>query len=219
MHVDACAVLTLQFLESSFGVGVHRENPSADRRLGTARRKSLDLANGHASARNPASDGESSLGIVDGQECTGMACCDAALLEQILDWLFEPEQSNSIGNCGAILAGALCDLLLRQVKFIDEALKGVRLLDRVEIFALEVFHQRHLQRHLLRDISDDDRNTEQARALRCAPAAFAGDQLEAAGNPADHERLNDAAGMNGASKLVERFFAEAGTRLIGARVN
>ena len=185
----------------------------------TARGEAFDLANRHAAARDPASECEASLRIVDGQECAGMAGCDAAFLEQILDWLLELQQANGVGNRGAVFAGALGDLLLRQVKFISQALEGVRLLDRVEIFALEVFDQRHLQRHLLRDIADDDRNAEQAGALRRSPAAFAGDQLEAPGDPADHQRLHDAAGMNRARKLVESFFAEARARLIGARVN
>src|SRR5271155_519619 len=148
-----------------------------------------------------------------------MACSDAALFEQFLDWLFELKQANGIGDRGAVFASAVRPLFLRQVKFVNEALKGVCLLDRIKVLALEVLHQRHLQRHFLRDVADDDRNAEQARALRRTPAALTGDQLEAAGNSADDERLNDAAGMDGASKLVERCFAEARARLIGARVN
>ncbi len=123
---------------------------SADVRLGAARREAFDLANGHASASDPASDGEASLGIVDGEECASVTGGDAAFLEQVLDWLFELEQANGIGDRGAVFAGALGDLLLREVKFVDQALKGVRLLDRIEIFALEIFHQRHLERHFLR---------------------------------------------------------------------
>ena len=124
---------------------------------------------------------------------------DAAFLEEILDWLFELEQADSIGDCRAIFAAALGDLLLREVKFVNEALKGVRLLDGVEVLTLEVFDQRHLQSHFLRDVAHDDGNAKQSGALRGAPAAFAGNQLEAAGNSADDERLNDAAGMDGAS--------------------
>src|SRR5579863_7203484 len=140
---------------------------------------------------------------------------DAPFLKEILDWLFELKQADGIGDRRAIFSRALGHLLLRQVKLINQALEGMRLLDGVEIFALEIFHQRHLQR----DVSDYDWDTEQARALRCAPAAFAGDQLKAASNSADDERLNDATGMDGASKLVQRFFAEAGTRLVRAWIN
>ena len=74
---------------------------------------------------------------------------DTAFLEQNLDWLFKLEQADGVGNRGPVFAGTLGDLLLREVKFINEALKGVRLLDWIEIFALEIFHQRHLKRHLL----------------------------------------------------------------------
>ena len=121
----------------------------ADVWFGASRCETFNLANRHASASDFTGDAESRLGIGDGQECARVTCCDATFLEKILDRLFELEQANRVGDCGAVFAGAVGDLFLRQVKFVDEALKCVGLLDGVEIFALEVFHQRHLQRHLL----------------------------------------------------------------------
>jgi hypothetical protein len=110
-------------------------------------------------------------------------------------------------------------LFLREAEFVNQALKGVRLFDRVEIFALEIFYQRHFQGHFLRHVPNYDWHAKQARTLSRTPAALSCNELEAAGNFANHERLHDAAGMDGAGKLVQRFFAEAGTRLIGARIN
>jgi len=156
VHVHTRAVLALQLLESGFGIGVDRKCRCADVRLGAASGEALDLANSHASAGDPASDGEASLGIVNGKQRASVTGGDTAFLKQDLDWLFELEEADSIGDCGAVLAGALGDLFLREMKFVDKALKGVRLLDGVEIFALEIFHQRHLQSHLFRDVSDDD---------------------------------------------------------------
>ena len=160
VHVHARAVLALQLLESRFGIGIHRKCRCADVRLGAASGEAFDLANSHASAGDPASDGEASLGIVNGEERARVTGGDTAFLKQNLDWLFELEQADGVGNCGPVFAGAVGDLLLREMKFVNKALKGVRLLDGVEIFALEVFHQRHLQRHFFRDVAHDDRNAE-----------------------------------------------------------
>ena len=160
VHVHTGAVLALQLLESGSGIGVHRKCRCADVRLGATSGEALDLANSHASAGDPASDGEAGVGIVNGEERASVTGGDTAFLKQNLDWLFELEEPDSIGDCGAVLAGALGDLLLREMKFVNKALKGVRLLDGVEIFALEVFHQRHLQRHLFRDVAHDDRDAQ-----------------------------------------------------------
>src|SRR5271154_513175 len=165
MHVHARAVLALQLLEGSFGVGVHRKYGSADVRLGATCRETFDLANRHASPSHPASDGEAGQGIVDGQKCAGVARGDAAFFKQVLDWLFELEQPDGVRDCGSVLAGAGGDLFLREMKLVNQALEGMRLFYWVEILPLEVFHQRHLQRHFFRDVAHYDGYTKQTRAL------------------------------------------------------
>ena len=144
-------------------------------RLGAAARETFDLADRHAASGDFTGDGEARLGIGDGQERARVTCGDAAFFEQILDRFFELEQADGVGDGGAVFPGSFGDLFLRQVKFVNQALESVRLLDGVKILALEVLYQRHFQRHFFRDVADDDRNAEQARALCCAPAAFAGD--------------------------------------------
>src|ERR1051326_3108149 len=59
----------------------------------------------------------------------------------------------------------------------------------------------------------------QPGALSSPPPAFASDELKAIADRANHDRLNDAAGLNRARQFVEGFFAETRTRLIGARLN
>ncbi|MGB8522968.1 MAG: hypothetical protein WCD43_08380 [Candidatus Acidiferrales bacterium] len=51
------------------------------------------------------------------------------------------------------------------------------------------------------------------------PATFASDELVATSNSANNERLDDSAGLNRSRKFVKRFFAEAGSRLIRARID
>ena len=64
---------------------------------------------------------------------------------------------------------------------VDQLLVAERFLDRVEVGALDVLDDRELERGAVVDVAHDDRDLRQPRALRRAPAAFAGDDLVAAG--------------------------------------
>lgn len=118
---------------------------------------------------------------------------DSTFFDEFLNRRLEPEQAQRVGDRGAVFSGAISHLFLRQMKFFREALKGARLLDRIEIFALEIFDQRHLQCHFLRNVAQDNRNACQSRALRRTPATLTGDELVAAPYFADDKRLNDPA--------------------------
>ena len=77
-------------------------------------------------------------------------------------------------------AVAIC--FLREVELVGEAPVGERLFDRVQVLALDVLDERHLEQPLLvaaGDVPDDDRHLEEAGVLRGAPAALAGDDLVA----------------------------------------
>ena len=148
-----------------------------------------------------------------------MSGAEAAFLEQILDRGFELEQPDCVRDSSAVLSGAFGNLLLRQVEFVGEALERVRLLDRVKVLALQVFNQRHFQRHLFRDVAHNRGDAGKAGPLCRAPATLAGNQLVAVSNSARNERLNDSTRADRARKLFERFLPEASSRLIGAGVN
>ena len=119
-----------------------------------------------------------------------MAGRDAALFEQILDRLFETQQAHGVGDRGSIFAGALGDIFLRETEFVAQALKGAGLLDRVQVLALKVLNESHLQR----DFSGTSRTITGTRwsagPLRGAPATLAGNQLIAQTDRSD----DDAAG-------------------------
>ena len=107
----------------------------------------------------------------------------------------------ALRNRGAILAGSCRYFLLSQMKFAHQALKGARLFDGVEVFALNIFDERDLQRGLVGDFTNDGRYAAQAGPLRGAPAPFAGQKLKARADAPQDERLNDAADLNGLSEL------------------
>src|SRR5271156_6954223 len=172
MHVYARSVLALQFLESGLGVRIHRESRRADMRLGAARRETLDLTDRHATASDFTGDAQACLRVGHCQEGACVADGNAAFLEQFLDRFLELEQADGVGDGGAVFPGTLGHLFLREMEFVDEALEGVRLLNRIEILALEVFHQRHLQRHFFRNVTHYDWNAKESRALGCTPATL-----------------------------------------------
>ena len=105
------------------------------------------------------------------------------------------QEPQKIRDRRAVFADGGRDLVLRETEFIGQAPIRLRFVDRVEILALDVFDERHLeQRPLLSgdDFADDDRDAVEARFLRGAPAALAGDDVKAiAASPHDN-RLNDA---------------------------
>lgn len=157
--------------------------------------------------------------VVDGQQGARMSGGEAAFFQKFLDRGFELQEADGVGDGGAVFAGALRDLFLRELKLIDEALKSVGLLNGIEILALQIFDEGHFECEFFGNIAQDDWHTTEASALGGAPTALTRDQLKTIGNFSDDERLDDAARLNRARKFVERFFAEARARLIGARVD
>ena len=96
--------------------------------------------------------------ISNGEKRSAMTGREATFLEQLLNRVFELQQADGVGDRGAVFSRALRHLLLREMKFIGEALEGVGLLDGIQILALKVFDQRHLERHFIGHVANDDGN-------------------------------------------------------------
>ena len=141
----------------------------------SARSEALYLADGHAAFGDAASKAEASLGSSTASKRAGVAGGEATLFEKFLDGAFEFEEADGIGDGGAVFAGALGNLFLGQMEFINQALEGVGLFDRVEIFALKIFYQRHFEGEIFGHVAQDDWHGVHAGALGSAPTAFAGD--------------------------------------------
>src|SRR4029077_14202040 len=84
----------------------------------------------------------------------------------------------------------------------------------IEILALDVLDQRHLQGQFVGDLPDYRGHFGESGSLRRAPAPLAGDQLKASTHRANHERLNDAAGFDRPRQLFQRLFSKTRSRLI-----
>ncbi len=116
----------------------------------------------------------------------------------------------------AALADDLGDILLAAFEFVGQRVIALRLFHRVEVFTLHVLDDHDLERIGIADLDRHDRNLVQAGDLRCAPAPFASDDLEAvlrALDLAHHQRLDHAV-------LPDRIgeFAELGIGKMPARI-
>src|SRR5579859_3530460 len=101
------------------------------------------------------------------------------------------------------------------MEFAHQALIGSSLFDRVEVLALNILDEGYFERSLIGDFADDCRHTAEACSLRCAPSAFAGEELIARSNSSQHQRLNDAAYLYRLSELRQGLFRKMSARLVG----
>ena len=122
------------------------------------------------------------------------------------DFFRQLQQAEEVRDRRAILADGARDVLLLQVKLVGEPPVGEGLFNRVEVLALDVLDERHLQERSFlsrRDVADGDRHAQQAGELRGAPASFAGDDLEPIAHPPHHDGLDDAVGLDRLRELLE----------------
>src|SRR5262249_27443929 len=112
------------------------------------------------------------------------------------------------------------DVVLRHLELVGQAAVGERRLDRIQILALDVLDERHLEERPLlsrRHVADDDRHALEAGHLRCTPAPLAGDDLKPIADLADDDWLDDAARFDGAREVVEAAVADLAARLEAVR--
>src|SRR6202044_990698 len=105
------------------------------------------------------------------------------------------------------------------MEFVGEPLERACLFHGIEILALEVLNQRHLQCHLIANIANNCGHPSKLGPLRGSPPAFAGYELVAVSDSPNDQRLNNAAGADRARKLVQGYFAESCSWLERARID
>src|SRR4029078_10234174 len=98
----------------------------------------------------------------------------SSLLNHLLHARWKLEQPERVRDRRALTSDLLRDLGLCQAEVLDQGEIGARLLDGVEILALDVLDERHFEQPILGDLTDDRRHLEQARALSGPPSAFTG---------------------------------------------
>src|ERR1700681_5040447 len=110
--------MPLKFVESGADVGIlWRGCWRSSTGTRTAGGQALNLADREAAPRGAQRVARTKVRIRDSEECTAVASAEFSLFNPFLNGRFKLEQPNSIGDRGAVLAGALRDDFLRQLKF------------------------------------------------------------------------------------------------------
>lgn len=68
---------------------------------------------------------------------------EMAVCHILLHGVTQAEQSNQVGHCGPVHADFLGNVVVTQAKPLVERLERLSFLDRVEVFALQVFDDAH----------------------------------------------------------------------------
>src|SRR6185437_2646967 len=75
------------------------------------------------------------------QQSAGVADADGSGDERVFDARAKPKQAQKVGNGGAVLAGALGDLVVIEAVIGGEAVEGGGDFYGIEVFALDIFDQ------------------------------------------------------------------------------
>ena len=178
---DAGADVFLQFVQRGLAIRIVRFPPAlADRSAGSPRRHAFELPDGQLAARGLLRQVVPQLSIFDRQQRAPMAGRDFAFFDPFEQRLFEGKQADGICHGGAVLPCSGSHFVLREVKFLHQAVKCARLLDGIQIFALNVFYKREFERLLIAYFSQDNRHAQKLRALRSAPSPLSRDELVSA---------------------------------------
>ena len=149
-----------------------------------------------------------------------MTHVEPAALEHLADRARQLEQPQQIRDRHSRAADGVGGVGMREPEFLDEPVQRARLLDGVQVLALDVLDERDGDRGFVGDVADDGRDRLQARHLRGAPAALAGDDLvlrlaarDVRQRPHD-DRLHDALGLDRFGELGQRVLAHVDARLV-----
>src|SRR5262249_25178972 len=147
----------------------------------------FNLPNSESASSSALSVAHSELAICDREQSAAVSCGEFPFFDPVLNCRLQLQQANGVGNRGAILAGSFRNGFLGQLNLVHQAFKRARSLHRVEILALDVLNQRHLQCKFVGNFADDGSYFCQSCSLSSTPAAFPGDQLIAIANGPYHD--------------------------------
>lgn len=153
------------------------------------------------------------LGVLDTEDGLGVADGEEAIGDVALDGFLKVEEAHGVGDAGTGLADALGDLVLLHGEFFGELDVTGGFLDGVEVLALEVLDEGHLEDFLIGGFPLDDGDGGESECLGGPPAAFTGDEFEFSVDRADDEGLDDAVLLDGLHEFIELAFGKTLARL------
>jgi hypothetical protein len=138
--------------------------------------------------------------------------------EEGLDVSGEFEETEHVGDGGAVLACALGDLLVAEVVLLIEAFEGVGDFDGVEIFALDVLDESDFHEAVVGEVLDDGGDMGERGEFGGTPASFTGDELVGIAGAADDDWLDDTVFADGLGEAAEAFGVKDAAGLEGIGV-
>ncbi len=151
------------------------------------------------------------------EQRAGVAHRQRLVAHQALDRRRELEQAQGVGDRGAAAADPDRDLFVGEAEVLDELLVGRRLLEHVEVRAVDVLDQRVLERRRVVGVADQRGDVLQPDPPRRPPAALAGDQLVAVVGLAHEHRLEDPDLADRLRQRSELLLVEVLPRLVRVR--
>ena len=155
-----------------------------------------------------------------GQQRSGMAHLQLSYFDEILHLLVQFEQTHQVGDRRSRTTYRFGRFLVGQTELFGQPRQSARLLERVQVFALDVFDQRHRDSRFVRHIAHQRGNRLQSRQLCGPPATLAGDDfvfsLAAVMCRPHQERLHDALSPYRIRKVFEGFLADVQAWLVAA---
>jgi hypothetical protein len=142
---------------------------------------------------------------------------ELALRQGLLDFVWEPQEPQGVGDGAALLSDHLRQPFLRVAELLDQALKRRGFFKRIEILPMQIFDQRHLDGLLVVERLDDRWNFLQSNSLCRSPPSLSGDQLiDPVGDRAHDHRLDHAQMLDGRFELFQRALVDRLARLVSA---
>ena len=141
-----------------------------------------------------------------------------AFLQAALDRRRELQEPQRVGDRHPALADARCHVVVGEREILDQLLIRARLLERIQLLALNVLDDRVLEHGRVVGNPDHRGHGLQTDAPRRAPPPLAGDELVATAlSRADEDGLQDADLADRIGERAERFLVEMFARLLRVR--
>jgi len=151
------------------------------------------------------------------QQGARVAHLELAVEDHRLHRLLQIAQPEQVGGGGPRAADRLGGFLMGELELLDQPLHPIRLLEGVEILALDVLDQRHGERRGVGHLAHQHRHLLQSRDLRGTPAPLSGDDFVAAVVDRPYQdRLHQSLLAYGRGQFLERGVVHLRARLVAA---
>ena len=180
----------------------------------------LGLVDREVTVDNVVEDGKMPFGIVDIDKCTGMGHAYLSGAEGQLGLSGKVEQTEVVGDGGAVFADALAELLVGELALLYKGVVGEGYLHGVEVFALDVLHQCHFHHLAVGGYTDVGGEFGKACELGGTETTLTGDELIfVIGHTPNGNGSDDALFTDGLGQFLECGVVELFARLKGVGFN